>query len=184
MAKYRKKHYKKQKKRNNKIFLNAVMPLLIGYMVYRYLNNVLIGLAIPVTIWSIPFIMRRRTYHRYMNSTIHAVDNMSGEEFEEYLQAHFKSKGYHVEHVGQKGDFGADLILGRGNDKIIVQAKRYSSNVGVAAVQQVISAKEYYGGSHAMVVTNSHFTSAAKQMADRCAVELWDRDTLKKVFGD
>ena len=33
-----------------------------------------------------------------------------------------------------------------------------------------------------LIVTNAYFTSAAKKMAEQCNVELWDRDTLQKVF--
>ena len=120
--------------------------------------------------------------HRYLRSGIRQADKMTGDEFEQYLETHFKKHGYRVKRVGQTGDFGADLILYKRFSKIVVQAKRYSKNVGVAAVQQVISAKAYYHADYAMVVTNSHFTSAAKKMAKECEVSLWDRDTIIKNF--
>ena len=107
---------------------------------------------------------------------------MTGPEFEEYLAAHFDNLGYKVEHIGQTGDYGADLILYRDGVSIVVQAKRYQDKVGVKAVQEVISAKEYYECDSAMVVTNSYFTPNAIQMATQCNVELWDRENIRKRF--
>lgn len=39
-----------------------------------------------------------------------------------------------------------------------LQAKNYTGSVGNAAVLQAISAKTFYGGDEAMVVTNSYCT--------------------------
>ena len=108
---------------------------------------------------------------------------MSGEEFELYLQAHFQKKGYYAKHVGQTGDYGADLILyGKRRRKTVVQAKRYNNSVGIKAIQEVISAKAYYDCRDAMVVTNSRFTHAAKELARKANVELWDRDRIRLEF--
>ncbi len=63
------------------------------------------------------------------------------------------------------GDFGADLILKKVDKKIVVQAKRYSKNVGISAVQEVVGSKAHYNADEAWVVTNSGFTEAAIDLA-------------------
>ena len=41
----------------------------------------------------------------------------------------------------------------------------------------------YYKSDRAMVITNSFFTPNAINLAKKCNVELWDRNTLKKQFN-
>jgi Predicted endonuclease distantly related to archaeal Holliday junction resolvase and Mrr-like restriction enzymes len=74
-----------------------------------------------------------------------------------------------------RADFGGDIIAYGLLGKIVVQCKCYSGKVGVKAVQEVCAAKLYYGASRAAVATNSEFTKAAKELAHRCGVRLWER---------
>jgi restriction system protein len=109
-----------------------------------------------------------------------AADVMSGEEFEDWLAALFRTAGWRVRHTRATGDFGADLILGRGGEEVVVQAKRQGRPVGVAAVQQAATARLHYGAGHAMVVTNATFTPAALALAKTNDVLLWDRDDIAR----
>lgn len=106
------------------------------------------------------------------------IDKLSGEEFEDYLFNLFKNLGYEVESTPASNDYGADLIITKSNEKIVVQAKRYSSPVGISAVQEVIGAKNYYNANKCLVVTNNYFTPNAIELAKCNNVELWDRDIL------
>ena len=67
--------------------------------------------------------------------------------------------------------------------KIVVQAKRYDKNVGIAAVQEVIGAVAYYDADGAMVVTNQYFTKNAYNLAKQNNVILWTRKELKEKMG-
>ena len=118
---------------------------------------------------------------KYLNSPLSRVDRMSGKEFEEYLQAYFEELGYRVELTQDSNDFGADLIMYYRDEKTVVQAKRYKQKVGIEAIQQIVSAKEYYDADKAMVVTNSYFTASSVKLAERCNVELWDRERLFNI---
>ena len=120
---------------------------------------------------------------RYLSMSLRKIDKMSGLSFEQYLQTHFKKMGYKVKMTEATGDYGADLVLTKRGETTVVQAKRYSKSVGVAAVQEVIGAMAYYEADRAMVVTNMRFTRNAKNLAEQSNVELWDRDRLKKEFG-
>ncbi|MCR4991369.1 MAG: restriction endonuclease [Lachnospiraceae bacterium] len=119
--------------------------------------------------------LKRRSY---LNSPLSKIDNMTGEEFEEYLKARFERQGYKVELTPGSNDYGADLILTKNGEITVVQAKRYQANVGNKAVQEIVAAQAYYGAVKAMVVTNSYFTNPAIKLAEANDVELWDRDRL------
>lgn len=100
----------------------------------------------------------------------------SGEAYEIHCAKKMRWLGFWaIERVGKSGDFGAD-IMARGIlfSKVVVQCKCYSGKVGVKAVQEVIAARQYYGAGRAAVATNSTFTKAAKEMAKKCNVELWE----------
>ena len=121
--------------------------------------------------------------NRYLRMSLKKVDKLSGISFENYLAVHFRKAGYRVKETSATADYGADLILRKRKEKTVVQAKRYSKAVGVAAVQEVIGAREYYEADRAMVVTNWFFTKNAQILAAQSGVELWDRKELKKRFG-
>lgn len=111
------------------------------------------------------------------------VDGMSGEEFEERLGALFTAMGYAVRRTGQRGDFGADLVVEREGGRAVVQAKRYRGAVGIEAVQQAVGAARYYEAAGAMVVTNSTCTPAARALASANGVELVERDSLVRLLA-
>ena len=79
-------------------------------------------------------------------------------------------------------DYGADLIVKKRGEKIVVQAKRYEKNVGIAAVQEAVGSVAYYDADRAMVVTNSNFTKSARNLAKQNEVELWGREEIQKKF--
>ena len=56
--------------------------------------------------------------------------------------------------------------------------KRWKGNIGVGAVQEIVAAKAHYQCQQAMVVTNSAFTLAARQLAASNGVTLWNRQAL------
>ncbi|MFP7298935.1 restriction endonuclease [Neobacillus niacini] len=121
---------------------------------------------------------RKRANERLRNSRIEEIDSMDGIQFEYYLKELYLSRGYGVEVTNASGDYGADLVLKKEGRKIVAQAKRYSKDVGIKAVQEVIGAKSYYKADEAWVVTNSYFTKAARELAQTGNVRLVDRDEL------
>ena len=105
-----------------------------------------------------------------------AVKDMTGIEFEDYVAKRMKEAGYtDVRTTEKTGDFGADVIGKTPKGlKIAVQCKHYKTKVGIASVQEVNSARDYYKTDLAAVVTNSSFTSAAKKLASKSNVILID----------
>jgi restriction system protein len=125
---------------------------------------------------------KRLTARNALPVNIREIDLMDGIAFEQYLKPVFERQGYFATVTQGSGDYGADLILRKGRKKYVVQAKRYSSNIGVSAVQQVVAAVKYYKAHGAIVVTNQYFTPAAVQLAKVNGVRLIDRDKLGKMM--
>ena len=101
------------------------------------------------------------------------VDNMSGLEYEQYCKDLFELNGWDVIETPKSGDQGVDLVGVVGDVRLCIQCKRYSKPVGNSAVQQVSAGKVHYNGTHAAVVTNAGFTSAARSLAESTEVILW-----------
>lgn len=80
-----------------------------------------------------------------------------------------------MERTPYVGDYGADLILTRGNERLLVQAKRWSKPVGIKAVQEAAAARAHYRCDRALVVSNQEFTKSAQELTRSNQVELWGR---------
>lgn len=113
-----------------------------------------------------------------LSSDITTIDLMEGYEFEEYLKSLFFYDDWAVEVTKKSRDYGADLILVRGQDKIVVQAKRYNKTVGSKCVAEIVGAMKHYNATEGWVVTNSHFSSQAETLAKDNQVRLIDREEL------
>ena len=96
--------------------------------------------------------------------------------YEKLCANHFQSKGYTCALTPKSGDYGADIIATdiRNGKKIAIQCKFYGKGhkVGIKAVQEVISAKQYYKCNEAWVVSNSVYTAQAEELAEETGVEL------------
>lgn len=122
--------------------------------------------------------------NRYLKSSLSVIDRMEGHEFEEYLITHFEKLGYRCRNVGAGGhDYGVDILVTKNGRTTAVQAKRYRDKVGIKAVQEIISGKQYYKADEALVVTNGFFTKPAEDLAERCGVNLWNRNDCQKKFN-
>lgn len=161
----------------------AALCYYLGYIQYQKKSYPLTAVYALACAGILVMLVAHLFRDRYMRMPLKKVDKLSGTSFENYLAVHFRKMGYHVKQTSATADYGADLILRKRKEKTVVQAKRYSKAVGVAAVQEVIGAREYYAADRAIVVTNWFFTKNAQILASQSGVELWDRKQLKKQFG-
>jgi restriction system protein len=131
-------------------------------------------------------LVKRYLYRRRLNTLARAgighIDKMDGRTFEQYLEAIYRREGYKTERTPYRGDFGGDLVIAKNGIRKVVQAKRWKRKVGVKAVQEAVAAKGYYGCNAAIVVSNSHFTSQAMELARKNAVKLVGRRQLLDEF--
>lgn len=103
---------------------------------------------------------------------------MSGDQFEEFLLAHFHTLGYSGYVTRGSQDYGADVVIKKDGVITVVQAKRWMQKVSVDAVQQITAAVKHYKAHKALVITNNYFTGNAFKLAMSNHVELWDRNKL------
>lgn len=103
------------------------------------------------------------------------VNTLSPTQYEEYVALYLQKLGYrNVKTTKASGDFGADVLCENAKGiKICVQCKHYSKPIGVKAVQEVISAREYYKCQEAWVCASNTFTPAAFEMASKTGVKLY-----------
>jgi restriction system protein len=119
-----------------------------------------------------------------LSSSITDIDLMEGYMFEDYLKILLFYCGYNVQTTQKSRDYGCDLIATdpETNQKIVIQAKRYSKPVGSHAVQEIASAVTHYKADEAWVITNNVFTPQAEQLAKETQVRLIDRQELIEMY--
>lgn len=175
----------KQKKKRIRIIPLAIILFVayIGWEIAHSLEGVIIAvITYFVLLQAFKIWLKTRKGARLRKAGMKEIDEMTGEQFELFLGELFKKRGFKVTYTATSGDYGADLILRDGDEKIAVQAKRYSGNVGVKAVQEIIGAVKMYDAQQAWVVTNSYFTKQAMKLAEMNDVYLIDRDELLNMI--
>jgi len=184
MAKRRRR--KRKQKNDPVITMLTGLCLLSGIGGYLLSNSLMVAaIFFFVTVFVIAFIqfkIQAKRKERIKRSGIADIDKMDGRQFEHYLGILFQAHGYRTEVTPSAGDYGADLILSKDGKRIAVQAKRYSSNIGVAAVQEVQAAIGYYKVTEGWVVTNRGYTKQAKELAASNSVRLIDREELIELI--
>ena len=109
------------------------------------------------------------------------VERMSGREYEQYCKSILINAGWEVNQTPTTGDQGVDLLAKMDKVIVCIQCKRYSSAVGNRAVQEVIAGRAFYGGTHAVVVSNAEFTTAAEELAASANVKLISETDLEDL---
>ena len=141
-----------------------IYTFLQGYTFYmQRQGEIAVGCSFLCAFCIFQFIRRLHTLY-YLHMKMKNIDKLNGRAFERYLTVQFRHLGYHVTLTSYSHDYGADLVLRKWGKKIVVQAKRYERNVGIAAVQEVVGSIAYYKADRAMVVTNSNFTKSARDL--------------------
>ena len=118
--------------------------------------------------------------------TMNDIDLMSGFEFEAFICELFTKLGHKAKFTKSTGAQGIDIISESNGVKYGIQVKCYSGSVGNSAVQEAVAGKAFYSVDKAIVITNSHFTKSACELAQSNGVILWDRDMLEeklKIFN-
>lgn len=160
-----------------------IIAFVFGYAAHRSGSNVRSAAWAMTCAGFMILFVNRLINGRYVNMPLHKVDQLSGNSFEMYLAEHFRRMGYRVKVTEGSHDYGADLILKKHKELIVVQAKRYDRAVGLTAVQEVIGAVGYYEADRGMVITNNRFTKNAFSLAKQNDISLWGRQELIRHFG-
>lgn len=109
-------------------------------------------------------------------------DYMEGHDFEQFCAQLLEANGFSSVNVTPgSNDQGIDILAEKQGVKYAIQCKRYSSDVGNKAVQEVFAGKSYYNCHVGVVLTNRYFTQSAKELAKKTQVLLWNRDDLNSL---
>lgn len=106
------------------------------------------------------------------------VDVMDGFVFEKYVEELLKNQGFHNVRLTEKYDLGIDAIADKDGEKWGIQIKRNRGKTKAESVRQAVTALNHYKCTRAMVVSNSQFTGAARQLAESNRCVLIDRQQL------
>ncbi len=179
---------KRKKRRKSK----AVAVLLALFLLWFTYTQVSSGLALLVIIILVPslaafFILRRRRRNRaarvLVEMGVQNLDSMDGISFEKFLEALFARLGYESEATQASGDYGVDVLVRKKGRRIAIQAKHYSSSVGIEAVQQVFAGVQHYNADEGWVITNNDFTKAARDLAASTGVKLMNGVALREIIA-
>lgn len=111
------------------------------------------------------------------------ADSLDGHAFEEWCADLLRKNGFiNVEVTKGSGDQGVDVLATKGGIKYAIQCKCYTSDLGNTPVQEVHAGKAFYICHVGVVMTNRHFTSGARELAEKTGVLLWDREKLVEMI--
>ena len=106
-------------------------------------------------------------------------------EYEKYVAKYLLKHGYKSATVTQQsGDYGVDIIAVNAEGwRIAIQCKRYRGSVGVSAIQEIVTGKEFQGCDLAAVYTTGSYTQQAISLARKVHVKLYtlNKDGLRTV---
>ena len=71
--------------------------------------------------------------------TIEDIDELDGQEFEEFVANLYEKEGYETTLTQSTGDQGVDIIAEDLNEKLAIQTKCYTDKVSNSAVQEAIA---------------------------------------------
>jgi len=92
-----------------------------------------------------------------------------------------KQKGWDVKETPLSGDQGVDLIASIDQLRLCIQCKNHLKPIGNKAVQEISAGKQYWRGTHAILVSNSGFTKSAYKLASANKVILISEYELKNI---
>ncbi len=101
--------------------------------------------------------------------------------YEDVCRNELASRDFIVRKTPSTGDQGADLLATKDGITYAIQCKNYAGSVGNSAVQEAISAKQYYKTDHAVVVSDGKFTTSARELAARTDVVLCKKGGIGNI---
>ena len=132
-------------------------------------------------------------YNQFVRRTLHdkvsqspgkdVLNGMSWREFEMLIGEAYRRQGFQVQELGGSGpDGGADLVLTKRGEKILVQCKQWKAyNVGVQPVRELLGVMVGMGATGGIVVTSGEFTRDAVNFARNNNIQLVDGSTLHEL---
>jgi SNF2 family DNA or RNA helicase len=118
--------------------------------------------------------------------TFNEVEKLNPRLFEAYVASLYSKQGFQVYLTPYANDKGADVVAIRENESYLIQAKQSQSSVSNDAIQEVVTAKNYYENQFSekfnlVVFTNNFFGSSATTLSNSNEVQKIDRTKLENL---
>jgi restriction system protein len=129
----------------------------------------------------------RRRYFEHCLPVKEALLNLSPRDFE-FLVAHlYRKQDYKITLTPRSKDGGIDIVAekltSRGNETLHIECKRYTGNIGVKIVREILGTLIVGKASRAVIVASSGFTKTARKEAEISRrIELIDVKELDADF--
>lgn len=142
------------------------------------LSAVLGCVLIFVIVLAVLLLIKKKRTDR-LNTGYPDFQGMDGHDFEVWCAQLLADNHFtDIRLTKGSGDQGVDILASRDDVCFAIQCKLYSSPLGNRPVQEVYAGKTIYRCHVGVVMTNSTFTSGAREAAEKTGVLLWDRDKL------
>jgi restriction system protein len=142
---------------------NAINVIDAFFAVYCQIlpDNVLVGLS------QVNEIIRAKYY--FANHPLDVLHNLTPIEFESLIAELYNDMGYEIQLTKKSYDGGIDVIavnktIGK-NEEVLIQCKRYSNNVGVKDIRELLGVVENYKATKGVFCTSSSYSSSAFKFA-------------------
>ena len=142
------------------------------------MSTILICFGSALLLFGGGFFIYKRMYLDRRN----LFEDMDGVEFENYCAGFLTALGYeNVELTSISHDYGVDIFAEKEGISYAFQCKCYTAPVGIKAIQEVYSGRDYYSRMVGVVITNCEFTRPAREFAKKLNVLLWDGDEIARL---
>lgn len=120
----------------------------------------------------------RRSGKQSLTEKLIELEKLDNMQFEHYMARLFALKGYEVKYTPIENDYGADLIITRGNEIVAVRCLLGKDILDKDAVEAALESMKHYAVRKVMIVTNQMFTRDAIKFSRKKPVVLVDRPAL------
>ena len=134
--------------------------------------------------WRLAMASWQSSAQREENSPKQSARHLSDLELEKLAEQVYRKLGYSVQHVGQTGDHGIDvLLINPNNQKEIVQCKQWSKPVGEAALRDLYGAMVHDQAVRGWIWAPRGFSGPAKSWAQGKPIVLVDDTEINRLIG-
>jgi SNF2 family DNA or RNA helicase len=114
------------------------------------------------------------------------IEKLNPRFFEAYVASLYTKQGFQVYLTPFANDKGADVVALNPNGNYLIQAKQSQSSVSNDAIQEIVTAKNYYENHFSekfnlVVLTNNFFGSSATTLSNSNEVEQIDRLKFERL---
>ena len=125
------------------------------------------------------FNSRRKAKQLDTQRGLDTIRDLHWRNFEELVAEAYRRQGYRVTEGGYGADGGIDLVLKKGDEKILVQCKQWKAQkVGVSVVREMFGVLTASNASRVFIICSGKFTQQAIDFALSKPISLMGADEL------